>query len=98
VLAGVGEGVELLHRQRVHVGAQADGARAVPFLTMPTTPVVPRPRCTGMPHSVSLAATTSAVRFSSKHSSGWAWMSRRTAAMRGLGDDGVEDLHGESFW
>src|SRR5512133_1539258 len=35
----------------------------------------------GMPHSVSFAAITSAVRFSSKHSSGWAWMSRRTAAM-----------------
>jgi hypothetical protein len=34
-----------------------------------------------MPHSASLAATTSAVRTSSKQSSGWAWMSRRTAAM-----------------
>ena len=54
------------------------GAVLVP---MPTTPVVPSPRWIGMPHSVSLAATTSAVRTSSKHSSGCAWMSRRTAAM-----------------
>src|SRR5574343_715021 len=49
--------------------------------TMPTTPVVPMPRWMGIPHSVSLAATRSAVRCSSKHSSGWAWMSRRSAAM-----------------
>src|SRR5659263_329394 len=34
----------------------------------------------GMPHSVSFFATTSAVRTSWKHSSGCAWMSRRTAA------------------
>jgi acetylornithine deacetylase len=52
-------------------------ARAeVPLFTMPTTPVVPRPRWMGMPHSVSALPITSAVRTSSKHSSGWAWMSR----------------------
>ena len=53
----------------------------VPFLTMPTTPVVPMPRWMGMPQSVSCSATTSAVRCSWKQSSGWAWMSRRTAAI-----------------
>ena len=37
----------------------------LPFLMMPTTPVTPSPRTTGMPHSVSRAATTSAVRCSS---------------------------------
>jgi len=36
----------------------------VPFFTMPTTPVLPRPRTTGMPHSVSALAMTSAVRCS----------------------------------
>src|SRR6059058_5961561 len=67
---------------RASMSARRPTARCdVPFLTMPTTPVPPRPRCTGMPHSVSLAATTSAVRTSWKHSSGWAWMSRRTATM-----------------
>src|SRR5574337_534424 len=53
----------------------------VPFFTMPTTPVLPRPRCTGMPQSVSALAMTSAVRSSWKHSSGWAWMSRRMVVM-----------------
>jgi hypothetical protein len=48
---------------------------------MPTTPVVPMPRWMGMPQSVSCWATTSAVRTSWKHSSGWAWMSLRMAAM-----------------
>jgi hypothetical protein len=32
--------------QRVHVGAQAQAARAVPHTRVPTTPVPPRPRCT----------------------------------------------------
>src|SRR6478735_3170122 len=64
------------------MSARRPTARAlVPFLTMPTTPVVPSPRWIGIPHSVSLAATTSAVRASSKQSSGWACRSRRTAAM-----------------
>jgi hypothetical protein len=53
----------------------------VPFFTMPTTPVLPSPRCTGMPQSVSALAITSDVRCSWKHSSGWAWMSRRSAVM-----------------
>ena len=44
VLAGVGKGVELLHRQGVHVGPQANGACGCAVLTMPTTPVVPSPR------------------------------------------------------
>ena len=67
----------------------------VPFFRMPTTPVVPRPRWIGMPQSVSCLAITSAVRCSSKHSSGWAWMSRRIAAMaRGVGEDGFDELHG----
>src|ERR1700733_14324072 len=34
----------------------------------------------GMPQSVSIWATRSDVRCSSKQSSGWAWISRRTAA------------------
>jgi hypothetical protein len=51
-----------------------------------------------MPHSVSFAATTSAVRTSSKHSSGWAWMSRRIGRDGGrLGDDGVQDVHGDRW-
>src|SRR5262245_32877477 len=53
----------------------------VPLLTMPTTPVLPSPRWTGMPQSVSALAIRSAVRRSSKHSSGWAWMSRRSVVM-----------------
>ena len=44
-------------------------------------PVVPRPRWIGMPQSVSCSAIRSEVRFSSKQSSGWAWMSRRIAAI-----------------
>ena len=40
-----------------------------------------QPRWIGMPQSVSCLAITSAVRSSWKHSSGWAWMSRRMAAM-----------------
>ena len=35
----------------------------------------------GMPQSVSALAMTSAVRSSWKHSSGWAWMSRRMRAI-----------------
>ena len=34
------------------------------FQEQRTADVVPMPRCTGIPHSVSLAATTSAVRCS----------------------------------
>ena len=46
-----------------------------------TTPVVPSPRWMGMPQSVSAWAITAAVRCSWKHSSGWAWMSRRSVVM-----------------
>jgi nitrite reductase/ring-hydroxylating ferredoxin subunit len=61
--------------------ASSDAARGLsPPLMMPTTPVVPMPRWMGMPQAVSCCATTSAVRCSWKHNSGWAWMSRRTAA------------------
>src|SRR3989344_3897017 len=49
-----------------------------PWIT-PTTPVLPRPRCTSMPQFASVRATRSEVRSSSKQSSGWAWMSRRMA-------------------
>ena len=48
-------------------------------LSTPTTPVWPKPRCTSMPQAASRSATTSEVRFSWKASSGWAWMSRRSA-------------------
>ena len=48
---------------------------------VPTTPVRPSPRCTSMPQPSSVRAMTSAVRTSSKQSSGWAWMSRRIATM-----------------
>ncbi len=70
----------------------------VPFFTMPTTPVVPRPRWIGMPHSVSLAATTSAVRTSWKQSSGWGV---QVASDRGdagsLGDERIDEFHGAQF-
>src|ERR1700687_2220122 len=48
-------------------------------LSTPTTPVPPRPRCTSMPHCVSLSATIPEVRTSSKPISGWACRSLRIA-------------------
>ncbi|HBT32998.1 MAG TPA: hypothetical protein DEB15_09235, partial [Pusillimonas sp.] len=48
---------------------------------VPTTPVIPRPRCTGMPQACRLLATTSAVRTSSYANSGCAWISRRSAVI-----------------
>src|ERR1700738_1491199 len=48
-------------------------------LSTPTTPVPPRPRCTSMPHCVSLSATMPEVRTSSKPISGCACRSRRIA-------------------
>ena len=69
------------------MSARSPTARELlPFLTMPTTPVLPSPRCTGIPQSVSARAMTSAVRSSWKHSSGWAWMSRRMAVMAATSD------------
>ena len=56
-------------------------ACALPARSTPTTPVLPMPRCTSMPNCFSFAATKSEVRFSSKPSSGWAWMSRRQAVI-----------------
>ncbi len=47
----------------------------------PTTPVLPIPSCTSMPHSRSSFATTDAVRLSSYASSGWRCRSRRTSRM-----------------
>ena len=47
--------------------------------TTPTTPVPPMPRWVSMPSASRWRATSSAVRRSSKASSGWAWMSRRIA-------------------
>ena len=47
--------------------------------TTPTTPVPPTPRWVSMPSASRWRATSSAVRCSSKASSGWAWMSRRIA-------------------
>jgi hypothetical protein len=89
MLAGVGKGVELLHGQRIHVGAQANGPVDVPALTMPTTPVVPIPRCTGMPHCVNWAPPGRPCGRSSKHNSGCAWMSRRMDAMLGAAETQV---------
>ena len=43
----------------------------------PTTPVLPKPLNTGIPQLESASATNSAVRFSSKRNSGWAWILRR---------------------
>ena len=77
------EGVRFLHRQRVHVGAQADRPAPLPTRSTPTTPVLPMPRWTSMPNSLSFAATRSAVRFSSNPSSGCAWMSRRQRVSSG---------------
>ena len=42
----------------------------LPLRNTPTTPVLPTPRCTSMPHSSSFRATRSAVRYSSSPSSG----------------------------
>ena len=82
VLAGVGEGVRFLHGQRVHVGAQADRALAGELAADDADHAgAAQPRSISMPHSSSLAATTSAVRNSSKASSGCAWMSRRMPAI-----------------
>ena len=43
VLRAMFERVEFVDGQRVHVGTQADGARAVPRFKTPTTPVFPKP-------------------------------------------------------
>jgi hypothetical protein len=53
-----------------------------PQRSTPTTPVPAMPVCTSRPHSRSLSATICEVRCSSKPSSGWAWMSRRSATKR----------------
>ncbi len=50
-------------------------------LSVPTTPVPARPRCTSMPNSDSFFATCSAVRCSSNAVSGWACRSRRHAVI-----------------
>ena len=86
-LARVGRAVRevclLIHRQRVHVGAQPDGFAAAalrPRMT-PTTPVLPMPVTTSsQPKALSFSATLAAVRCTSNRISGWAWMSRRHAA------------------
>src|ERR1017187_331974 len=48
----------------------------VPARSVPTTPVLPRPRCTVKPKAASFAATRSEVRVSSNPSSGCACRSR----------------------
>src|SRR5689334_6620557 len=58
-------------------------ASPLPERSTPTTPVPPTLRCTSMPHSSSFCATSSAVRCSSRPSSGLAWMSRRMAVSSG---------------
>ena len=70
------EAVGLVHVERVHVGAQADRAAA----TCPSAARRPRRSWPGRDGprgrtASSLAATTSAVRTSSKAVSGWLWMS-----------------------
>ena len=50
---------------------------------VPTTPVPPTPSVTSTPHSRSFAATSAAVRTSSRPISGCAWMSRRIAVSSG---------------
>ena len=66
---------------KASMSARKATARAdVPWRITPTTPVPPSPRCTSIPHSPRRAATRSAVRCSSKQSSGWACKSRRIAA------------------
>ena len=59
---GVGNAAGLQDRQRVHVGAQADGAvgPASPG-QVPTTPWPPTPAANGMPSSVSRARTKAEV-------------------------------------
>jgi hypothetical protein len=77
----VREGVELGDRQGVHVGAQSDRARA---RAVPDAGDDAGPAEASLDRDapgVSCAATRSEVRFSSKQSSGWAWMSRRMAVI-----------------
>jgi hypothetical protein len=101
VLAGVEQGVVLLHGQSVDVGAQNDAARpqAPPSrpCTMPTTPVIANAaRCTG---NAPFRCPPPRRRYAPplKQSSGWAWMSRRTAAMPAAGEDGIDEFHGQSL-
>ena len=55
----------------------------LPARRMPTTPVFPRPVWTSRPQPRSFSATSVDVRVSWKASSGWAWMSRRSAVSSG---------------
>src|SRR5208282_756782 len=77
VLRAMGEIVQLLDRQRVHIGAQTDRGRDVTATDRADHPVPASPRYTSHPNSASFEATRSEVRCSAKASSGWAWMSRR---------------------
>src|SRR5690606_37926685 len=51
----------------------------LPALSTPTSPVLPNPVCTSMPKLRSRSATSAEVRVSWNASSGWAWISRRSA-------------------
>jgi len=63
----------LFHRQRVHVGAQADALAAAAFaLEHADHAGAAEARCTSIPHWVSLSATMPDVLTSSKPISGWA--------------------------
>jgi hypothetical protein len=99
VLRLVGQVGGLLDRQRVHIGAQADGG-AIRVCSTPTTPVLPTLRCTVQPNSAS-----------SRHELGSAVLleaelgmrmqippPRRHLVMKRL--DTIEDLHarGSATW
>jgi hypothetical protein len=74
------EGVVLVHRQRIHVGAQPDGARIVADADgADHAGLADAGRDLAGPIPSAWSATIFEVRSSSKPSSGWAWMSRRMA-------------------
>ncbi len=80
VLAAMVEGVVLVHRQRIHVGAQPDGARIVADADgADHAGLADAGRDLAAPFLELGRHDLADVRSSSKPSSGWAWMSRRMA-------------------
>ena len=94
-LAAMVEGVVLVHRQRIHVGAQPDGARIVADPDgADDAGLADAGRDLAAPFLELRSPRSSTVRSSSKPSSGWAWMSRRMAVSSAAsGGDLGFDLH-----
>ena len=79
----VREAVVLGHGQRVHVGAQAHGLLAAAGAQDADDAGFPQARVDFQAPAAQLSATSVDVRVSWKASSGWAWMSRRSAVSSG---------------